>query len=401
MPRNFAIFLRWVLALISSMAFAIEPAIYRSENFSTMSDTLAHFIIEKLPVSTRSANTANVSTIQKPATSIPCVATAIRSVGRHARRRVGYASAQRSKIHTLGKSRHTRHPTQPPKAKRRQVTRTASLPGSRAQTRSVSRKTLWSTHTIGTARSRAVSTAKTVTPEHDTENVRHPSAAVVHPTAIIGIAVPARPKVLTPYEMERVTAGTVSAAAEDQVAAQALGRGAAASQTAASASTLATSSSSPVPGPAFGLLSSNYSNSQAAASAIGGQFADINGSSHISVAANGGGAQIDARGAASAAGGDRSQAQVSLQFYGLSIGHVDLAFGTTVTTACCAPQLAAQVTANGVAGGPYSQEVRAFPLSTIRGQVQSRADIAVVSSSLPLLDAGQMMSLGPRAFPPP
>ena len=92
---------------------------------------------------------------------------------------------------------------------------------------------------------------------------------------------------------------------------------------------------------------------------------------------------------------------MSLQFYGLSIGHVDLAFGTATAAACCAPVLAAQVTANGGAGGPYSQEIKAFPLSATPGQIQSRADIAVISSSLPLLNAGQMMSLSPRgsSFP--
>lgn len=215
--------------------------------------------------------------------------------------------------------------------------------------------------------------------------------------AIIGIAVLPKARLLTPAEMDQVTVGAVSAVAENQVEAQALGAGAA--QTTTSASTLA-SSTGPVAGAPFAYLSSNYSSSQATASAIGGQLAETSGSSHISVAANGG-AQIDAAGTAIAAGGERSQAQVSLQFYGLSIGHVDLAFGTATAAACCAPLLAAQVTANGRAGGPYSQEAQAFPLSTIPGQVQSRADIAVVSSSLPIVNAGQMMSLSPRGSPFP
>jgi hypothetical protein len=59
---------------------------------------------------------------------------------------------------------------------------------------------------------------------------------------------------------------------------------------------------------------------------------------------------------------------MSLQFYGLSIGRVDLAFGTA-TAACCAPVLTTQITANGAAGGPYSQSLRAFSLSSIPGEV--------------------------------
>jgi hypothetical protein len=241
---------------------------------------------------------------------------------------------------------------------------------------------------------------KTTTAKHDKASARHMREAVTHPATIIGIAVLAKPRLLTAAEMERVTASGLSAVAENQAEAQALAPGAEAAQTTASASTLAISSSSAVAGPPFARLSSNYSNSQATASAIGGQFAETSGSSHISVAANGG-AQIDAAGAAIAVGGERSQAQVSLQFYGLSIGHVDLAFGTAAAAACCAPLLAGQVTVSGVAGGAYSQKVQAFQLSAIPGQVQSRADIAVVSSSLPLVNAGQMMSLSPRGSPFP
>lgn len=281
----------------------------------------------------------------------------------------------------------------------------------------MSKKTVWSANARGTTKSRAAGSAKITTAKQGKASARHATAssaktttakhgkpiarqareAGAHPVAIIGIAVLPKARLLTPAEMDQVTVGAVSAVAENQVEAQALGAGAA--QTTTSASTLA-SSTGPIAGAPFAYLSSNYSSSRATASAIGGQLAETSGSSHISVAANGG-AQIDAAGTAIAAGRERSQAQVSLQFYGLSIGHVDLAFGTATAAACCAPRLAAQVTANGRAGGPYSQEAQAFPLSTIPGQVQSRADIAVVSSSLPIVNAGQMMSLSPRGSPFP
>jgi hypothetical protein len=276
--------------------------------------------------------------------------------------------------------------------------KTASLPGSTTHAKRVNQTTA-STNAIETAKSGTASSTKTKTLNEGEAEVEHASEVAIRPVASVGIAVPVRAKPLTAPEMERVTAGGASVVAENQVEAQALAPRAGLAQTTTSARTLAVSNSSPVPGLPFADLSSNYSNSKATASAIGTQLAEAGGSSYISVIAKGGGAQIDTAGAASAIGGDRSQAQLSLQFYGLSIGHVDLAFGTAAATACCV--LAAQVTAHGVAGGGYSQTIRASPVSTIPGQVQSRVDIAVVSSSLPLLDAGQVMSFGPRGFPSP
>jgi len=294
----------------------------------------------------------------------------------------------------LSKSSHTERATD------QYETKTALLPGSTIQAERVNQKTA-STNAIETAKSGTASSTRIKTVKDGQAEVGYASEVVVRPVASVGIAVPVRAKQLTAPEMERVTAGGVSVVAENQVEARALAPEAVLARTTTSTRTLAVSNSSPVPGLPFADLSSNYSNSQATASAIGRQLAEASGSSYISVIAKGGGAQIDTAGAASAIGGDRSQAQLSLQFYGLSIGHVDLAFGTAAATACCAPILAAQVTANGAARGRYSQTIRASPVSTIPGQVQSRVDIAVVSSSLPLLDAGQVMSFGPRGFPSP
>ena len=378
------IFLEGALAFVSFTAFAIDTPDYSSKNFSPAGDTPTYFTNESIPVSTRTEDTtAGDSTAQEAAAPMPCVAAAIPSAHRKADRHAGYASVQRSSMHTPGESRHTGQATRSAKAKRGAARKTASLRNSVTQARSVSKKTVWSANAKGTMKSGTASSAKITTAKHGKDG-----------KAITGIPVLAKAKLLTAAEMDRVSVGA-SAVAENQIEAQALAPGAGAAQTTASASALAVSSSGPVAGPPFAHLSSNYSNSQATASAIGGQLAETSGSSHISVAANGG-AQIDAAGTAVAAGGERSKAQVSLQFYGLSIGHVDLAFGTATAAACCAPLLAAQVTANGWAGGPYSQEAQAFPLSAIPGQVQSRADIAIVSSSLPIVNAGQMMSLSPR-----
>ncbi len=392
------IFLEAALAFVSFMAFAIEVPDCGSKNFSPIGDTPTYFINESIAVSTRTADTtAGDSKAQEAVAPMPCVAAAVPSAHRNASRHARYAPVQRSSMHTPGNSRDTGHAPRSAKANRGEATKTASLRNSATQARSVSKKTVWSANAGGTTKSRAAGSANTTTAKQGKPIARHAREAVTHPVAIIGITVLPKAKLLTPAEMDRVTVGADSAVAENQVEAQALGAGVA--QTTASASTLA-SSTGPVAGAPFAYLNSNYTSSQATASAIGGQLAQSSGSSHISVAANGG-AQIDAGGTAIAAGGERSQAQVSLQFYGLSIGHVDLAFGTATAAACCAPLLAAQVTANGWAGGPYSQEAQAFPLSTIPGQVQSRADIAIVSSSFPIVNAGQMMSLSPRGPPFP
>jgi hypothetical protein len=202
-----------------------------------------------------------------------------------------------------------------------------------------------------------------------------------------------RTRLLTATEMDQVTAG--SAGAVNSLEAHALPPDA---QTTTSASTQAISGSSPIAGPPFlSLLSSNYSTLHGVASATSGQLAEAGGSSNIFVAGAGGGASIDATGAAAAAGGGASNAQMDMQFYGLTIGQVDLVFGTATATACCAPALGSRVGADGGAGGPYWRELQGFPLSTVPGQVQSRVDIAVASSSLPIVDPGLMMGL----FTPP
>jgi hypothetical protein len=392
------IFLEGVLVVT---AFAIDIPDYSSNNLNPMGDTPTYFTNGSNPVSTRTAGTtAGAAMGQEAAGLMPCAAAAGPSAHRKAHRPAGYASVQRSSMHTPGKAEHTGHATRFAKANSGKATRTASLRNSATQARSVRRKTVWAADARNIMNeSGTVGSVKITTAKHGKASARPARYAVTHPMVINETPDLVKAKLLTAAEMDRVTVGA-RVSVENEVEAQALAAGAGAAQTTASASTLAVSGSSPVAGPPFAYFSSNYSNSQATTAAIGGQLAEISGSSHISVAANGG-ARIDAAGTALAAGGDRSQAQVSLQFYGLSIGHVDLAFGTVVAAACCAPVLAAQVTANGGAGGRYSQELQAFPLSATPGQVQSRTDIAVVSSSLPLVSAGQMMSLSPRASPFP
>jgi len=197
------------------------------------------------------------------------------------------------------------------------------------------------------------------------------------------------PTLLTATEMDRVTVGAVGAIAESEIVAHALPP---AAQAAGSADTLAVSSNGPIAGaPFLSHLSSNYSAAEATASAFSGQLAETSGSSHIFVSGASSWAWGDAAGVTIAAGGAVNQARISLQLNGFSIGPVTVFLGSAVAAACCAAMLQAQVTADG-GGGPFSKELIGNPVSAIPGQLQSRLDIAVVASSLPLLDPGQMMN---------
>lgn len=164
----------------------------------------------------------------------------------------------------------------------------------------------------------------------------------------------AKSRFLTSIEMDEISAGSAAAASNVEAFAAGL-----APQTTGSTVTLAASG-----GPL------NYAFSQAMASASKAQLTLARGSIDIGIDGDGGGTRIDATSSATAAG-RMSDAQINMQFYGLRIGYgVDLAFGTAVASACC-----------GVT------------VSDISGQAQSRVDIAVVSSALPILDAGQVSAL--------
>jgi hypothetical protein len=198
---------------------------------------------------------------------------------------------------------------------------------------------------------------------------------------------PEQARLLTAVEMDQVSAG--SAAARSNVEATALGPS---PHTSATTSTLA-SSGSPVSAPPFlDLLTLNYAFSQALASAIDAPLTDASGSTQTEVDNGTGGASISATSVGTAAGSASSHAQINMQFYGFSIGRVDLVFGTTIATACCAPILEAKTSADGTGGG-YWRELQASPVSDVPGQVESRVDISVVSSALPILDAGLVSAL--------
>ena len=195
---------------------------------------------------------------------------------------------------------------------------------------------------------------------------------------------PGRARILTGSEMDAVTAG--SAVAVNHAAARALGS---APQTAGLGIASAYSGSSPIVGAPF----LNYATSEAMASAGNGELARTGLTSRVSVDGTNGGASISAK----AAGGGTGHAQVTAQFYGISTNRSDLVFGSISAAACCGSAATAQVKADGEAGGPYTREVQAAPVSDSSGQVQRRVDIAVVSSALPILDPAQLMVTGGSA----
>jgi hypothetical protein len=190
---------------------------------------------------------------------------------------------------------------------------------------------------------------------------------------------PGGAKILTESEMDEVTAGSAVGAAD--AAAHALG-------SEARTDVLGDVSAYSGTGPIAGIPLLNYANSRANASASSDERAETGLSSQASVVGANGGASIGA----TAAGVGTSRAQVTAQFYGMSTKRADIAFGSVAAVACCGSSAGAQVKVDGGAGGPFSRELRAAPVSDTPDQVQNRVDIAVVSSALPILDPAQVLA---------
>jgi hypothetical protein len=195
-------------------------------------------------------------------------------------------------------------------------------------------------------------------------------------------------RILTAVEMDQITAGLATARSE--ATAQSLGS---APRTAVSATTQTYSGSSPIAGASF----VNYGTSKATAAASNGEFAQAALSSRIAVDGGNGGAWIDADVTGTAAGNGPNRAQVSTQTFGISTTRADLVFGSVAAVACCSSAAAARVKVDGGAGGAYSREYRGTSASDMQGEIQSRVDIAVVSSAQPILDPAQMLVTGTRA----
>jgi hypothetical protein len=195
------------------------------------------------------------------------------------------------------------------------------------------------------------------------------------------------PRLLTETQMDRVSAGTATAVSS--VEAFAVG---AMPETSAATSTLVNPGAAITAQPFLQQSTLNYASAQGTASAANGLLTEANGSTQIGVDGGGRGVSIQAATVGMAAGSTSSQTQINMQFYGLSLGRVDLVFGTATAAACCAPTLEARATAEG-SGGGYLRDYKTSPITDSPGQVQSRVDISIISSALPILDAGQVSVL--------
>ena len=190
---------------------------------------------------------------------------------------------------------------------------------------------------------------------------------------------------MTGAEMDQVTAG--AAVAVSDAAAHALGTKAQTSVSANARTNLTNSLIAVVP-------FRNYAAAPATASASSNGRVQADVSSQISVNGANGGARINAAAVSTVGGNNPSLAQASTQTYGISTSRTDLAFGSVSATACCGSAATAQVKADSGAGGPYTTELRGATMSDVAGQVQSRVDVAVVSSGLPIVDPAQLLVTG-------
>jgi hypothetical protein len=188
-------------------------------------------------------------------------------------------------------------------------------------------------------------------------------------------------RMLTGFEMDRVTAGSAFAATD--AAARARG-------STPRASVLGTAAAYHGDSPILGAPFLDFANSQAKAAANADDLAQAGLSVRVFVDSTNGGASIDA----GAAGTGANRAEVTAQFYGISTNRADLVFGSVAAVACCGSDAGAQVKLASRTGGPYSRELRGAPVSDTPEQIQSRVDIAVVSSAFPVLEPAQVWVAG-------
>ena len=79
------------------------------------------------------------------------------------------------------------------------------------------------------------------------------------------------------------------------------------------------------------------------------------------------------------------RAEATTQFYGVSTKTADIAFGSVRANACCGNTAEVQVNVYPEAVGSYTSELRDSRLVSAPGEQQGRTDLAVVSSTIPLL----------------
>jgi hypothetical protein len=186
------------------------------------------------------------------------------------------------------------------------------------------------------------------------------------------------PRILTNSDLEKITAG--SSAARNEILADAIG---AAPEAIVSGTVSAFSGDTPI----IGMPISNFAMTQGKAFASGSERAETLLLSHLSIDHLNREAELD--GVAVSSG--NSLAEATTQFYGVSTKAADIVFGSIRSIACCDITAGTQVSVFSKSSGSYTTEVRNRPLVNRPGERQSRLDLAVVSSSLPLWPPGQAL----------
>jgi hypothetical protein len=186
------------------------------------------------------------------------------------------------------------------------------------------------------------------------------------------------PRILTSSDLEKITAG--SSDARNEILAYAVG---AAPEATVSGTVSAFSADTPI----MGMPISNYATIQGVAFASGSERAETLLLSHLSIDHLKREAELD--GVAVSSGNSRAEA--TTQFYGVSTKTADIVFGSIRAIACCDVTAGTQVDVFSKLSGSYTTEVRNRPLVNVPGERQSRLDLAVVSSTLPLLPPGQAL----------
>src|SRR5262249_53882357 len=145
----------------------------------------------------------------------------------------------------------------------------------------------------------------------------------------------------------------------------------------------------------------SYANSQATALANNGMPATADISTQVSVDGANSGVWLDAAGTAIASGRPTRRAQVSAQLSGVSTSRADILCASAAAGAFGASPVGAQVKVDGGGRGQFSTVLRGEPVSDISGQAESRVDIAIASSALPILDPARVLAARalPRIYP--
>jgi hypothetical protein len=186
------------------------------------------------------------------------------------------------------------------------------------------------------------------------------------------------PRMLTSSDLEKITAG--SSDARNEIIAYAVG---AAPEATVSGTVSAFSGYTPI----IGMPISNYAVTQGKAFARGSERAETLLLSGLSVHHLNREAELD--GVAESSGNSRAEA--TTQFYGVSTKTADIVFGSIRAIACCDVTAGTQANVFSKLRGSYTTEFRNSPLVNRPGEPQSRLDLAVVSSTLPLLPSSQAL----------